>query len=130
MRQYINIIQESIDFSVYGYWITTDGKVISCSRMSHGEAAAAMLNTTFDEHDEEAEREVVSQAIEIGAVRVVAQKGSDEFSAEWSDMAVTEDAKRALLSLMELYQDRTAYVLGDEWFDNYRRAVKYVRSGE
>jgi hypothetical protein len=129
MREFMNVIRESIEFSTYGYWITPQGEVISCSRMSHGEAAAAMLGTTFDEHDEVSERAVVNDAIEIGAVRVVAQKGSDEFSAEWSDMAITDDSKRALLSLMELYQDRTAYVLGDEWFDNYRAAVKYVRAG-
>jgi hypothetical protein len=128
MRDIMLLVEQTIPgYSGYGYWICPDGQIVPCSMMTHGEAAAAQLGIAYSDEDSEEERAIVQRGIDEGGVRVVAQKGSDEFSAEWGEMSITTDARKSLISLMSLYQERDAYILGDEWFNNFKDALRYIR---
>lgn len=118
---------ESFEPSEYGYWINPTGEIISCADMTHGDAAAAWLGKAVDEDDEEQERELVDEALEDGCIRIVASKGSEEFNAEWNSGNVGSEAKRALLEVISLYANRIYFIIQSEYFDEYKKAVRYIR---
>lgn len=126
MRKWIDLL-ESFQTSEYGYWIMPDGTVIPCINADHSELAANQLGIDIDEDDEEAAREAVDDALDEGSIRVVAAKGSQEFNAEWSDTAITDDGKKALLGLLKLYSNREYFIMQNEYFEIYQQAVRYVR---
>jgi hypothetical protein len=121
------LAESSFMFSDYGYWIDPTGSIISCSEMTHGEAAAHQLGVNLPEDDDEAERAIVDEAIQDGGIRIVSPKGSDEFSAEWG-MFLSTEARRSLIEVMGFYQGRSVFVLKDEYFTEFSKALRYART--
>lgn len=133
MRQWINIIEnvgrnDGFPISQYGYWITPKGNIQPCSSVDHAELAADQMGVPYDEDDEEQGREIVEAALSEGSVRIVAARGSQEFNAEWLEMAITSEARRSLLNLLDLYSNRDFFILQNEYFEDYKKAKQFAKT--
>lgn len=126
IRQRWGTLAESNEYEIgdYGYWIFPDGRIANASSFSHYELAANQLGVPFPEDDTDQQRSIMQAAMEEGSIKVTAAKGSTEISFEFFASTVTREARRSASRILADHRDREAFIVNDDYFTNYREAVR------